>query len=143
MITRRRGAELALLTAEAALRARAPDHGRPPADLTEWLAGHAQVCPELAARLTCVSRVLRCWPGACAQAAVAPAAAPGPGSARVDVRLTTREAAERLGITASGSRWLAARGRFPGARRNRVTGRWEITAAAVAAWHDARPAQAS
>ena len=144
-ISPRRASELALLCAEAALRARAPDQGRPAADLVEWLAGHAQVCPELAARLPQVARLLRSS-AACAEAGVAPAAPAGPPSGRVDMRvrlLVTREAAERLGLTARGTRYLAARGRLPGARRNRATGRWEIPEPSVTAWHDARRARAS
>ena len=97
MITERRASELALLCCEAALRHRAPNGGSPPADLAEWIAGHAQVAPELAA-LPEVARLLRSWPGRYAEAHVAAAAAAGPGSDRVDtgalpVVLTTREAA--------------------------------------------------
>jgi hypothetical protein len=135
VISRRRRAELALLTAEATLCARAPDAGRPLPDLAEWCAEHAAVCPDLAARLPQVTRLLRCWPGRFAQAEIATAALADALSHRVDdVVLTAREAAEQLQVTASGSRWLAARGRFPGARRHPVTGRWQIPAAAVNAY---------
>ena len=140
MITRRRAAELSLLCAEAALAARAPDAARPPADLAEWLAVHAGVCPELAARLRRVSRLLA-WSGPRAQVDVAPPGPAGASSARVNAELIltflgSREVAEQLRITPSGGRYLAARGRLPGARRNRVTGRWEIPLGAVTAYRE-------
>lgn len=147
MITERRASELALLCCEAALRHRAPNGGSPPADLAEWIAGHAQVAPELAA-LPEVARLLRSWPGRYAEAHVAAAAAAGPGSDRVDtgalpVVLTTREAAGRLRVTDRGIRWMCSRGRLPGSHHDRITGAWVIPAATVAAYAGARPARAS
>ena len=134
MISPGRASELALLCLEAALAARAPDAGTPPRDLVEWAAGHAAAAPGLG-RLPHVARLLRSS-AACPEAAVA---SPGPAGARSGFLVVcVREAAERLAVTERGARWLAGSGRLPGARRNRVTGRWEIPGQAVAAYGRAR-----
>jgi hypothetical protein len=137
----RRGSELALLTAEAALRARRPDASQAVADLREWCAWHAEVCPDLAATLPQVRALLRTWPGPRAQAKVARPDVAAASSARVNVRrnvhLRSGEVAQRLHVTGSGARWLASRGHLPGSYRDPVTGRWRIPESAVVAYREA------
>ena len=131
-----RGSELTLLAVELALRGREP--GRAVPDLAELAALHAGSCPELAARLPQVAALLRSRPGPRARADMAAGQTTMAPCSRVDVKrivhLDSREVAKVLGITASGSRYLAGHGHLPGSRHNPVTGRWEIPLSAVDAY---------
>lgn len=132
VLTGPRGSELTLLAVELALRGREP--GRPVPDLAELAALHAEVCPDLAARLPQVAALLRSRPRPSAQADLAgghPGAA-GLVRRRVDV-CDVAQVAERLGVTRSGTRWLLARGRLRGIK-SAATGRWKIDLASVDAY---------
>jgi hypothetical protein len=127
VVLERRGAVLAVLALEAALRSDRRNGRAPGRDLVVLGSVLAAAVPRLAAQLP---EVQQCWSAGCAEAGLLPQA---PASR---FWLTVPEVARLGGITERGVRWACGAGHLR-ARRT-PAGAWAIDPASIAVWRARR-----
>jgi hypothetical protein len=142
------GVRLAACMAEAVLRSERRNGRAPAAGLARLAQVLALAAPAEALRLPELLRVAGpevAYACSAAQAEAELAAAAGRDAPWQRGQAGIAEAAQSLGITRRGARWLCQAGRLRAAR-NRVTGAWQIDRASIAAyarWREAGRGQAA